>query len=132
MKVVKPTDLPSGDPGLQVTATALDHVRKKLTLSKQQQAVGVRVDVKKAGCSGYEYVLSYAYQDSAKSLDFAFEFDGIMILIDKAVYGKFFQGGTVMDFKQEGVNEGLDFKNPNVGHQCGCGESFTLVSEKSQ
>ncbi|MGK0372853.1 MAG: iron-sulfur cluster assembly protein [Glaciecola sp.] len=29
-----------------------------------------------------------------------------------------------MDFVKEGLNEGFEFKNPNMKNECGCGESF--------
>ena len=51
------------------------------------------------------------------------------MLIDKEIYLKFFKGGTVLDFRKEGLKQGLQFENPNVAHQCGCGESFTLEDE---
>jgi iron-sulfur cluster assembly accessory protein len=125
-----PSDLPANDPGLKVTESALNHLQKSLEKStSSNKPIGVRIGVKKAGCSGYEYVLEYAFADSKKPMDYLFVSDGISILIDKEIYLKFFKGGTVMDFRKEGINEGLQFENPNVGNQCGCGESFTLVDE---
>ena len=32
----------------------------------------------------------------------------------------------IVDFAREGLNEGLEFRNPNVAGECGCGESFTV------
>jgi iron-sulfur cluster assembly protein len=34
--------------------------------------------------------------------------------------------GTELDFGREGLNEGFQFKNPNVKGECGCGESFQV------
>ncbi len=123
-----PADLPAQDPGLKLTMSALIHLRRSMEKAKKKP-IGVRVGVKKAGCSGYEYVLEYAYPESQNTLDFAFKVDDITVLIDKDIYMKFLKGGTVMDFRKEGINEGLKFDNPNVGNQCGCGESFTLTDE---
>ena len=129
-KIQRPSDLPQSDPGLQVTANALNHIRRTLEKVRAPKIpIGVRVGVKKAGCSGYEYVLEYAYAENQRDIDFAFMIDDVTVLIDKEIYFKFFKGGTVMDFRKEGINEGLQFENPNVGHQCGCGESFTLADE---
>jgi iron-sulfur cluster assembly accessory protein len=124
-----PLNLPSNDPGLQITTNASLHIRRSLDKAKGDKPIGVRIGVRKAGCSGYEYVLEYAYSKSKTELDYAFLADDITVLVDKEIYLKFLKGGTVMDFKKEGVNEGLHFDNPNVAHQCGCGESFTLVDE---
>jgi iron-sulfur cluster assembly accessory protein len=122
--------LPLQDPGLSITDAALSHMQRSVEKSRgTPPAIGIRVGVKKAGCSGYEYVLEYAYPNSQRDIDYVFTAEKILILIDKEVYLKFFKGGTVLDFKKEGINEGLQFENPNVGNQCGCGESFTLVDE---
>lgn len=128
-QIALPTDLPANDPGLQVTKDALSHIRRSIEKAKTPKPIGIRVGVKKAGCSGYEYVLEYAYPNSQRNIDFAFTIDEVTVLIDKEIYLKFFKGGTTMDFRKEGLNEGLQFENPNVGNECGCGESFTLADE---
>ena len=33
---------------------------------------------------------------------------------------------SLRDFAKEGLNEELEFRNPNVAGECGCGESFTV------
>lgn len=128
-KMQLPTNLPASDPGLQITQAALNHIRRSIEKASNPKPMGVRVGVKKAGCSGYEYVLEYAYPQMQREVDFAFKLENVTVLIDKEIYLKFFKGGTVMDFRKEGINEGLQFENPNVGQQCGCGESFTLTDE---
>lgn len=123
-------DLPKGDPGFTVTPTALQHIRRSIHKSTDaSKPIGIRIGVKKAGCSGYEYIIEYAFAHTQRPLDFTFTFEDITILIDKEIYLKFLKGGTIMDFRKEGMNEGLAFENPNVANQCGCGESFTLVDE---
>lgn len=124
-----PNDLPQGDPGLAVTPAACDYIKGMLPKA-EGDAIGLRVGVKKAGCSGYEYTLEYAYTDSIGTNDFNFVQADFSIIIDKEIYLKFMQGGTTMDFTNDGLNQGLNFNNPNVGNQCGCGESFTLVSDE--
>ena len=35
--------------------------------------------------------------------------------------------GTVIDFvKTNLLNEGFEFRNPNIKEMCGCGESFSV------
>lgn len=121
--------LPNNDPGLSVTPTALQHIRRSLEKAAAQNPIGIRVGVKKAGCSGYEYILETAFSDSKKEFDYVFSFDDVAVLIDKEIYLKFLKGGTVLDFRKEGLKQGLQFENPNVANQCGCGESFTLEDE---
>jgi iron-sulfur cluster assembly accessory protein len=117
------------DPGLTVTEGALAHIRRSLGKMTQKDLLGIRVGVKKAGCSGYEYVIEPAPAQSQRPFDMIFTFNDIAVLVDKEIYFKFLKGGTVLDFQKEGLKEGLEFNNPNVAHQCGCGESFTLVTE---
>ncbi len=124
-----PNQLPDNDPGLILS----DAVQKHLTkLLQGKDLLGIRLGIKKAGCSGYEYVLEFAKESQLTAFDFLFRFDDFSVVIDKEIYLKFFKGGTQMDYSKEGINEGIKFDNPNVGHQCGCGESFTLVDEDEQ
>lgn len=124
-----PNQLPDNDPGLILS----DAVQKHLTkLLQGKDLLGIRLGIKKAGCSGYEYVLEFAKESQLTAFDFVFRFDEFSVVIDKEIYLKFFKGGTQMDYSKEGINEGIKFDNPNVGHQCGCGESFTLVDEDEQ
>ena len=34
--------------------------------------------------------------------------------------------GSVVEFKTEGMNSGLEIINPNTRDKCGCGESFNI------
>lgn len=124
-----PNQLPENDPGLILSDSLQKHLKKLL---HGKDLVGIRLGIKKAGCSGYEYVLEFAKESQLTAFDFVFRFDDFSVVIDKEIYLKFFKGGTEMDYSKEGINEGIKFDNPNVGHQCGCGESFTLVDEDEQ
>lgn len=126
MKVV----LPENDSGIDIAESALQYLKKVLNDQEGEHPIGIRVHVKKAGCSGYEYDLSLAYANSLTKHDYSFVKENVAVLIDKEVYLKFFKGGALMEYVQEGLNEGLQFKNPNVVGQCGCGESFTLAGEQ--
>ena len=121
----------TAETSLQLTDSACLHIEKALTNASQGQAIGMRIGVKKAGCSGYEYVLEYVYNDANPdvNLDLIFNFNNFKIVIDKEIYVKFLKGGTVIDFVKENLKQGLKFNNPNVSAECGCGESFHLKSE---
>ena len=56
--------------------------------------------------------------------DEVFESHGIKVIVDRK--SLIYLDGTELDFKREGLNEGFEFKNPNVKDACGCGESFTV------
>ena len=51
-----------------------------------------------------------------------FEFGDFKLLIDPK--SLLYLDGTELDYVKEGLNEGFEFKNPNVKDECGCGESF--------
>ena len=56
--------------------------------------------------------------------DQVFEDHGVKVFIDPK--SMVYLDGTELDFVREGLNEGLQFRNPNVSAECGCGESFTV------
>jgi iron-sulfur cluster assembly protein len=84
--------------------------------------VGLRVGVKKTGCSGYAYVVDYA--DAVGANDVVFEQGGVKIIVDPESLALI--DGTEVDFVKQGLNEAFKFRNPNVKGECGCGESFSV------
>jgi len=62
------------------------------------------------------------YVDALADEDEVYQFDDVKLVIDKKslIYLK----GTELDYVKNGLNEGFEFKNPNVKNECGCGESF--------
>jgi iron-sulfur cluster assembly accessory protein len=105
---------------ITITESALRQIRK--VISQQANAQGLRVGVKKTGCSGYSYVLGFVEEVGPD--DALFESDGVKILVDKEVLS--ILDGTELDYGREGLNESFKFKNPNVAATCGCGESFSI------
>ncbi len=80
---------------------------------------GIRLSVKKSGCTGYAYVLDYA--DAASDDDVVFDDEGVRVVVDRDSLP--FLEGTEVDFVKDGLNEMFKFNNPNVTNACGCGES---------
>lgn len=105
---------------ITVTDSALKQIRK--VLSQQAKVEGLRVRVKKSGCSGYAYVLDFA--DQVEPDDTVFDLNGAKILVDEQSLGLI--DGTELDYRREGLNESFKFQNPNVAATCGCGESFSI------
>ncbi|MDG0968638.1 MAG: iron-sulfur cluster assembly protein IscA [Porticoccaceae bacterium] len=103
---------------ITMTSAAQQHVRKHL--EHRSSGLGVRLGVRTTGCSGLSYVLEFV--DEATSGDQIFDFEGIKLIID--VKSLLYLDGTQLDYVKEGLNEGFEFKNPNVKDECGCGESF--------
>jgi iron-sulfur cluster assembly protein len=84
--------------------------------------VGLRIGIKRTGCSGLAYVVSYAEQVTAD--DVVFDQDDVRVVVDRQALAMI--DGTVVDFVREGLNEAFRFRNPNAKGECGCGESFTV------
>lgn len=105
---------------ITMTEKAAEHVLQQL--DQRGKGVGIRVGVKTTGCSGMAYVLEFV--DEADAEDEVFENHGVSLIVDPK--SLVYIDGTIMDFVKEGLNEGFEFKNPNIAGECGCGESFTV------
>jgi len=93
---------------------------KALMASREQPAVGLRVGLRTAGCSGMAYTMEFAAEKG--KFDEVVEDKGVTVLIDpKALM---FLIGTTMDYVDEKLQSGFVFNNPNEKGRCGCGESF--------
>src|SRR5690606_632809 len=94
-------------------------IRKQL--ARRGRGLGLRVGVKKVGCSGFGYTFEYA--DELGADDRLFESHEASVVVDSASLPLL--DGSRIDFVREGLNDSFKFENPNVGHTCGCGESFS-------
>ena len=107
---------------MDITITDNAMKRFKENLSKNPDAMGLRISVKSTGCNGYSYVLDYASE--VNELDKVYKVSEVSILIDNESMP--FIKGTEIDFIDEGLNQVFKFKNPNATGECGCGESFSI------
>jgi iron-sulfur cluster assembly accessory protein len=104
-----------------MTPSAVKHVRKQL--DKRPDAKGIRLAIKKSGCSGFKYETQWVSE--AEPSDTVFHIDGVDLFVredDLPVVS-----GIEIDFVTEGVNSMFQFRNPNATAECGCGESFTVT-----
>jgi iron-sulfur cluster assembly protein len=105
---------------VSLTPSAAERVRS--FLAKRGSGVGLRLGVKKTGCSGFAYVVNYA--DEVARNDVVFEDQGVKVIVDAESLR--YVDGTEIDFVRQGLNEAFRFRNPNVRGECGCGESFNV------
>ena len=105
---------------LQLSASAATRIQAQI--AKRGKGVGLRVGVKKSGCSGYAYTMDYA--DDVSADDQVFESHGAKLIV-KSEHLPLLEGLT-LDWQKQGLNESFKFLNPNVKAQCGCGESFAV------
>lgn len=105
-----------------LTENALKRVRAFGSGQDAGQTAGLRLGVKRTGCSGLAYVVSHVDQVTAH--DVVFDQDGVRVVVDRQALELI--DGTVVDFVREGLNEAFRFRNPRAKGECGCGESFTV------
>ena len=103
-----------------LTESAADRVRSHL--AQRGMGLGLRVGIKKTGCSGFAYVVNYA--DEIHPDDAVVEAQGVKVVVDKDRLPML--EGTQVDYVRKGLNESFQFTNPTVKDECGCGESFTV------
>ena len=105
---------------IKLTANAAKKVGS--LLAKQGRPNGVlRVAVVGGGCSGLQYKMDL---DASRPGDKVFENDGAKILVD--MKSLLYLNGTELDYKEELMQSGFVFQNPNVKRACGCGTSFSV------
>ena len=111
----------TGETEVFLTDAALTRVREFLA---RDGGAGLRIDVRRTGCSGWAYDVALAQE--VDPADHVFEQDGVRVVVsDKAMP---MVSGTTVDFVHQGLTREFRFRNPNVTGECGCGESFTVGS----
>jgi iron-sulfur cluster assembly protein len=107
---------------MTLTPAAARRIRSILA-DRSDGTLGLRIGVKKGGCAGMEYTLTWA--TSVTPGDEVVEADGATVLIEPAAV--LYLIGTEMDFRTDKLSSQFVFKNPNQKSACGCGESVNLV-----
>ncbi len=105
---------------IQLTENAARRIRDQL--DQRGRGLGLRVGVKKSGCSGFAYTLDYA--DAVGANDAVFEQFGATVVVAQGDLEVL--DGMTLDFQKQGLNEAFKFMNPQAKAYCGCGESFTV------
>lgn len=106
---------------ISLTEAAATHVAAML--KKRGHGVGLRVGTRKSGCTGYAYDVDYA--DQVEPTDQVFVSHGVKVVVDPESLGRI--DGMEIDFVRSSLlNQGFEFRNPNVKDTCGCGESFSV------
>jgi iron-sulfur cluster assembly protein len=105
---------------ITMSGAALERVRD--FLGRRGSGVGLRLGLKKTGCSGYAYTVNYA--DEIHADDVVLDIEDVKVVVDKASFELI--DGTEVDYVREGLNEAFKFRNPKATGECGCGESFSF------
>jgi iron-sulfur cluster assembly protein len=105
---------------ISVTESAAKQIQNQL--AKRGKGLGLRVGVKKVGCSGFAYTFDYA--DETLPGDGLFEAHDAKVVVDAEALS--FIDGSRLDFVKEGFKQVFKIDNPNIESTCGCGESFSV------
>lgn len=112
---------------IKLTNSAIEHFQNMLSNSKD--CCGIKLGVKKSGCSGYSYILDLAPLDINKDGSYLAEKqNNLNIYIEKSSID--FLNGTEIDYVKDKFSGMIKFKNPNSEGECGCGESFSVNKNK--
>ena len=110
------------EPRINLSDSAIKHLLSYLTKNPEHR--GIRLSVKKTGCSGLSYVVDYV--SSPLEGDIIMPLSGdYLVCIDKGSYPVL--KNMQVDYVKQGLNYKFIFNNPNQTGQCGCGESFTVA-----
>ncbi len=108
-------------PSVQLTERATNRVRALMAQGKIPPTAGLRMAVQGGGCSGLSYAVRFDPQPAER--DRIFEFDGVRVFVDPK--SLIYLAGTVLDYKEDLMQQGFVFENPNAAKGCGCGASFS-------
>ena len=102
-------------------AARIDHLMS-LRPEDAAPALGIRIGVRNAGCSGMSYTMDYA-EEAPPGAEVITQ-RGVTVVVDPAAV--MFLIGTELDFSEDKLSATFVFNNPNVTRTCGCGESFAV------
>jgi iron-sulfur cluster assembly protein len=106
---------------ITLTPVAAEKVRALLEGRGTPQS-GLRVGVRGGGCSGNSYFMEFC--DAESPDDQVLESNGVRLVVDAR--SAMLLGGTEVDYVEGLMGTGFKFNNPNVRHNCACGESFSV------
>ena len=109
---------------LTISERAAERINHLMSLrpSGAEPAVGIKIGVRNAGCSGMSYTMDYA-EEAPPGAEVITQ-RGVTVVVDPAAV--MFLIGTELDFSEDKLSATFVFNNPNVTSTCGCGESFAV------
>ena len=115
---------PNSMPVISLTEKAIKHF--KSFIKKKEDAVGIRISLKRNGCSGLSYVNETisAIPEKHKHM----QFGDLNVYVDESALD--FIEGTTIDLVEKDLGLAqLSYHNPKETARCGCGESFSVKED---
>lgn len=109
---------------INVTDAAIAHLQKMI---QQKKAKAFRLSLKESGCNGYRYHPEIIEEINSNDIKIQLP-QGLLVTVDPASVDLI--NGVTIDYVTHGLGQSqLQFINPNVSGECGCGESFSVKKE---
>jgi iron-sulfur cluster assembly protein len=109
---------------ITLTENAAQQIQRQLAM--RGKGIGLRIGVKKVGCSGLAHTFDIA--EEIREGDHVFASHNASVVLDADSLAVL--DGSRIDFVTEGLKQMFKFDNPNVDSECGCGESFNMKKPK--
>ena len=112
--------------GIEISDKSVEKIKLFLDGdNKSTEEYGLKIGVRKDGCSGKSYVMDLArISESVEAGDKIFKKDGATVMIEKLSY--MFVLGSRLDFVEALTGSGFQLVNPNIKGTCSCGSSFKV------
>jgi iron-sulfur cluster assembly protein len=104
---------------ITVTESAASQIRRSV---EKLGGVGLKLGIKRVGCSGLAYTFDIATEVGADERVFEAHDAKVVVAADALPV----LDGSELDYVREGFKQMFSVKNPNAKATCGCGESFTV------
>jgi iron-sulfur cluster assembly protein len=106
-----------------VTITLTESAARQIQSSVAKfGGIGLRLGVKKVGCSGLAYTFDMAKEVGPGEQVFEAHDARLVVTADALPI----VDGSELDYIREGFKQMFTVKNPNAKSTCGCGESFSV------
>ena len=113
---------------MTMTDDAAEQVRA--AMAREDDAIGLRIGIKKGGCAGMEYTVEKATEETKRPGDDVVEREGARLFV--APEAVLFLLGTELGYEETVLRSGFTFTNPNQASACGCGESVELIPARQE
>ncbi|MBI5709363.1 MAG: iron-sulfur cluster assembly accessory protein [Candidatus Eisenbacteria bacterium] len=107
--------------GISLTAVAAEKVRELLA-QRGTPDIALRIGVRGGGCSGNSYFMEFCEQEGQD--DGGYVSHDVRLVVDSK--SMMLLAGTEIDFVSGLMGSGFKCNDPNVRHNCSCGESFSV------
>jgi iron-sulfur cluster assembly accessory protein len=114
------TEAAQAPTGVLLTDVAAQKV-KALIEQEGRDDLRLRIAVQPGGCSGLRYQLFF--DERSLDGDNVYEHGGVEVVVDRMSAP--YLAGAKIDFADRIDQQGFTIDNPNAGHSCACGDSFS-------